>query len=140
MSDSRTGEKNHMFGKEHTEETKQKMSEAQSGEKSHNYGKTLSDEHKQKMSEALSGEKNPMYGNNHTEETKRKISEAKSGEKNTTSKRVYQYTIDGIYVNAYGSGGEAARALGKSSGSKINECARGKRPTMYGFKWSRELL
>jgi len=105
-----------------SEETKQKMSEAQAGEKAYWYGKI--------------GEKH------HTEESKQKIREAKSGEKNPKSKKVYQYNLDGTYVNDFASSGEAARALGKSRGSLISMCAggKGKRKTAYGFKWSREKL
>ena len=88
------------------------------------------------MSEAQSGEKNPMFGKTHTKESKGKISEAKSGAKNPTSKKVYQYTIDGTFVNVFGSTGEAARALEKKSGTLICECARGERKSAYGFKWS----
>ena len=150
-----------------SEETKQKMREAKSGEKNYNYGKTLSeeskqknreahigmthtDETKQKLKEANSGEKNPMYGKTgekhpkfgkeHTEETKKKQSEANSGEKNHASKKVYQYTIDGTYVDEYDSSGEATRALGKTYGTNISACARGDCKTAYGFKWSREKL
>jgi hypothetical protein len=64
----------------------------------------------------------------------------KTGEKNPNSKKVYQYTLDGTYVDSYDSGGEAARALGKTDGSPINMCARGDCKTAYGFKWSREKL
>ena len=42
MSEAISGEKHHFYGKEHTEETKQKMSEAQKG-------KTLSDETKNEI-------------------------------------------------------------------------------------------
>ncbi|AGE53183.1 GIY-YIG catalytic domain-containing endonuclease [Paramecium bursaria Chlorella virus Fr5L] len=138
------------IGMSHTEETRQKMKEAQTG-------KTLSDEHKQKMKEAKTGEKNHMFGKEHTEESKKKMSDAHAGktqseetkqklskamtsEKNHASKKVYQYTIDGIYVDEFASSGEAARALGKTYGSSISKCARGKLPSAYGFKWSRELL
>ncbi|AGE57917.1 GIY-YIG catalytic domain-containing endonuclease [Paramecium bursaria Chlorella virus NW665.2] len=124
-------------------ESKQKMSKSKSGEKNHNYGKT--------------GEKHYLYGKEHTEETKKKISEAmsgkmlsektkkkmsdaKSGEKNYKSKKVYQYTLDGAYVDDFASSGEAARALGKTDKSSIGKCARGKRPSAYGFKWSCEKL
>lgn len=86
------------------------------------------------------GEKHPMFGKEHTEETKKKMSDAKSGEKHHNSKRVYQYTLDGTYVDEYGSSGEAARALGKTGGSNICMCARGEHNTMYGFKWSYEKL
>ncbi|AGE57999.1 GIY-YIG catalytic domain-containing endonuclease [Paramecium bursaria Chlorella virus NW665.2] len=122
LREANLGEKNPMFGKEHTEETKQKMSEA-------HVGKTLSEETKQKISEAMSGK---ML----SEKTKQKISEALSGEKNHNSKKVYQYNLDGTYVDEYASCGEAARALEKSSGSLISMCAHGKRPSAYGFKWS----
>jgi group I intron endonuclease len=123
-----------------SEETKKKISEAQTGENNNMFGKEHTEETKQKMSEAKSGEKHPMYGKTHTEETKQKMSEAKTGEKHHASKKVYQYTLDGTYVDSYGSFGEAARAIGKTDGSYIGLCAGGKRKKAYGFKWSRELL
>ena len=129
MSEAKTGEKHPMYGKEHTEETKKKMSDAHTG-------KEHIEESKQKTSEALSGEKHPMYGKEHTEESKQKMSEAKTGEKNSNSKKVYQYKLDGTYVNEFYSSGEAARALEKNNGSKIRSCACGDRKTAYGFKWS----
>ncbi|AGE52917.1 GIY-YIG catalytic domain-containing endonuclease [Paramecium bursaria Chlorella virus CZ-2] len=123
-----------------SEESKQKMSDAQSGEKHHMFGKEHTEKSKQKMSGAKSGEKCYMFGKEHTEETKKKQSEANSGEKNSTSKKVYKYTLDGTYVDSYASGGEAARALGKTYGTWISACARGDRKDAYGFKWTRELL
>ncbi|AGE58061.1 GIY-YIG catalytic domain-containing endonuclease [Paramecium bursaria Chlorella virus NW665.2] len=138
-------------GKTLTDEHKQKLSEALTGENNynhgktcenhHNYGKKHADESKQKMSEAKSGEKNHMYGKTLSDETKQKMSEAMSGVKNHASKKVYQYTIDGTYVDEFGSFGEAARSLNKSyGGSYIGLCAKGKRKDAYGFKWSQELL
>jgi hypothetical protein len=53
-----------------------------SGVKHHMYGKHHSDETKQKMSEARKGRK-PTLGMKHTEETKRKISAAGIGRHNT---------------------------------------------------------
>ncbi|HEA46424.1 MAG TPA: DUF559 domain-containing protein [Candidatus Pacearchaeota archaeon] len=53
------GEKNPMFGKHHSEKTRQKMSEA---------------------SKPRNGEKNPFFGKKHSEETKKKISESNKGE------------------------------------------------------------
>ena len=47
-------------------ESKQKLSESKMGDKNHMYGKTLSEESKKKMSEAKTGEKNPMYEKTHT--------------------------------------------------------------------------
>jgi len=169
ISESKTGEKNHWYGKTHTEETKQKMSEAQLGEKSHWYGKmhteeikqkiseallgkTASDETKQKMSEAQLGEKHPMWGKHHTDETKQKMSEAqlgkttsdetrqkmseaKRGEKNYRSKRVYQYDLDGNFMDSFASCGDANRHL-KKNGAGVRKCAREYQETAYGFKWS----
>ncbi|AGE53104.1 GIY-YIG catalytic domain-containing endonuclease [Paramecium bursaria Chlorella virus Fr5L] len=109
-----------------SQETKKKISEALSGEKNPNYGRT--------------GEKAYWYGKEHIEETKKKIKEANSGEKNTMSKKVYQYTLDDMYVDEFASSGEAAQALEKTDGTMIRKCARGKRPSAYGFKWSREKL
>ncbi|ABT14019.1 hypothetical protein MT325_M465L [Paramecium bursaria chlorella virus MT325] len=167
MKEAKTGEKHPMFGKEHTEESKQKMREANSGEKNPMFGKEHIEETKQKISEAKIGEKNPMYGKigekNHfygkehteeskkkmsdahtgktlSEETKKKLSKAISGEKNHASKKVYQYTIGGIYVDDFGSCGEAARSLGKTDGSNISKCAHDKLKSAYGFKWSHEKL
>ena len=72
MSEAKKGEKHPLYGKQLSEETKQKMS------KSHK-GKTSSEETKQKLSKSISGEKHPLYGKHHSDETKRKMSEAKKG-------------------------------------------------------------
>jgi len=116
-----------------SQETKKKISKSLTG-------KTLSDETKKKMSKARTGEKHPMYGKIHANKSKQKMSESKTGKKNHASKRVYQYTLDGKYINSFDSSGEAARALGKSDGSFISMCARGKRKSANGFKWSHEKL
>ena len=63
-------------------ETRAKLSEIRSGEGNPMYGKQWSDEDKQRISKsvskAITGEGNPMYGKQHTEETKNKISEKHS--------------------------------------------------------------
>lgn len=51
LGKSKLGNTN-MLGKQHSEETKKKMSEAQQGEKSHMYGKHHSEEMKKKLSES----------------------------------------------------------------------------------------
>jgi group I intron endonuclease len=90
------GEDNHMFGKHHTEETKQKISEkligVMSGEKNPMYGVHLevSEGTRKKISESLTGlmvgEKNPMYGKPAanrgkpmSEESKKKLSKSLTG-------------------------------------------------------------
>ena len=72
MSIAKSGEKNNMYGKTHSDATKRKMSKAKKGKK-------LSAEHRAKMCEALSGENNPMYGKTHSAEVKAKMSAAKKG-------------------------------------------------------------
>jgi group I intron endonuclease len=96
--------------------------------------KPKSKEHNKKNSEAHLGEKNPFYGKKHTEETNQKNREANSGENNPNSKIVYQYDIDGIFINSFESSGEAGRHLEKD-GSYIRRCAR-KSKIAYNFKWS----
>lgn len=75
MSAIKVGERNGMFGRNQTEETRRKI-----GEKNSN----PSEETKKKMREAQKGENNPkgMLGKKHSEEVKDKISNAKKGEKN----------------------------------------------------------
>lgn len=128
-------------GKTLTEETKQKISESMSGENNPNFGKTGENSHmfgkthnegtKQKMSK--SQRKRTM-----SEESKQKIRESMSGEKNHQSRRVYQYTPDGIFMCSFGTAEEAAQCLDKKTTSSISACARGvpKYKTAYGFKWS----
>jgi hypothetical protein len=64
-SKQRTGKGNHRFGK--------------TGNQSALYGRQLSDEHKEKLSVAFKGEKNPMHGQSRTQEVKDKISQKKRG-------------------------------------------------------------
>ena len=79
LSESRLGERNHMFGKTvvHTKETKEKMSESRLGEKNHMFGKKHTEQAIQEMIEAKVGEKNPFFGKNHSEESKQRMKEVK---------------------------------------------------------------
>ena len=69
MAKAHKGEKNPMFGKHLSEESKKKLSDAKKG-------KHLSEEHKRKLSDALKGEKNHNYGKQFSDETRKKMSEA----------------------------------------------------------------
>ena len=66
------GDKNPMYGKHLSDETRAKISAALRG-------KTLSEEHKARMSAAFRGENNPMYGKHHTDETRVRMSVAQLG-------------------------------------------------------------
>ena len=116
------------LGKNLSEETKQKMREAQ-------LGKMHSEETKQNISESKKGEKHPMYGKTHTEESKQKMSEAKQGDKHHNSKQVHRYDLDGIFIDSFGSCGEAARYLKKTKPT-ICACANGNRSSAHKYKWS----
>ncbi|AGE60159.1 GIY-YIG catalytic domain-containing endonuclease [Acanthocystis turfacea Chlorella virus WI0606] len=118
-------------GGKRCEEVKKKMSDAKKGDNHHFYGKAHTNEHKQNLSNAVYGENNPFYGHTHTYDTRQKMSE-----NHPASKKVYQYTINGTFVKSFVSSGEAARSLNKKRGNNIRECANGKCPTAYGFKWS----
>ena len=70
----RTGENHPMYGKHHSEESKQKQSEIMKGK--------------------YIGENHPFYGKKHSEETKQKISEVIKGKNNPKAKRVAQYDLN----------------------------------------------
>jgi hypothetical protein len=126
-----------------SEETKQKIRKAR-------LGTTRNKETKQKLREAHLGKKQSKI-------TIQKKREAILGEKHYKSKRIYQYNIDGIFIDSFGSCGEAARHLKEKYGSiidkdvqgslkiiygsSIGRCARGVKgyKTAYGFKWSYDM-
>ena len=66
-----------------------------------------------------------------------------TGEKHSRSKRVYQYDLDGNFINSFGSSREAARQVtgNEANNSHIGVCARahGKHKTAYEFKWSYDM-
>lgn len=119
------GEKNGMYGKIHSEETKQKISSSRKNK--------------------LVGSENPFYGKHHSEESKEKISKNNKGKK--TSKEVVQKiaeknmkkvcqinTTTNEIINIYNSIKEAAELLNLDRGS-ISKCCNGKRKSVGGFKW-----
>lgn len=50
-------------------------------------------------------------------------------------KRLYQYTLDGVFVNSYETARDAARLLGYNAGH-ISECCNGNRKQANGYRWS----
>ena len=69
ISEALKGENHPMYGKHHTEETRQKMSEAKKGKKH-------TEEWRIKISEALKGKPSPRKGVTLSEETRQKMREA----------------------------------------------------------------
>ena len=106
----------------------------------HNKRKKLSKETKLKMSKSrkglLAGNKNPMYGRHETNPAYGKF-----GKEHPASKVVYQYTINGEFVNKWDSMTEAVKSLGKTQRevTHITACCNGRSKTAFGYVWKREL-
>ena len=105
--DIKVGENNPFYGKQHSSETRKRMSESKKGKPAHNKGIPMTDEQKLKISESRKGEKNWCYGQKmlpqtreallkavkgvpKSEEHKRKISETLTGKKHTTEQNEKQ--------------------------------------------------
>lgn len=93
LSSSNRGKNNPMYGKHHSEETKQKLSESNkgkhnnSGENNPFYGKHHSEETKTKISIANSGLNHSFYGKHFSEEHKSKLSQSNKGKHNTAGEK-----------------------------------------------------
>lgn len=134
---SLSGEKNGMYGKHHSEETKQKLREMFSGENGPMFGKHHTEETKKKISEShkgkYSGENNPFYGKAHTDETKEKI---RNAAKNRTDnkKSVVQLDDFGNLIKEWSSITDAWQTLGICRTS-IPHCLNGKQKHAGGYCW-----
>jgi len=113
LSEANLGENHPFFGQKHSDETLRKMSEAN---KRIMLGKNHSDETLRKMSEAQKGENNSMFGKNHSAETRKRMSDAKLGQARPEGSGIPCQKIE-VFDNknnqatAYDSISEAARAL-----------------------------
>jgi hypothetical protein len=89
ISEKYSGEKNPFYGKNHSEETINKLKhlaqnrspETNKKIADKNRNKIISNDIRLKISNATKGEKNHFFGKKHTEETKKKISEKAMGRK-----------------------------------------------------------
>lgn len=108
-------------------------------------GTTLGYKHSEESKRKISrkGEAHPMFGKKHTEESLRKIRiKSTLGRKydkdsdfvKNRSKRVLQFSKDGIFIKEWSSGKEAARAL-EIGNVHISNCCHEKRKSAYGFLW-----
>ena len=109
------------LGRKHTEETRLKMSESAKGRK-------FTAEHIAKLPQNQKGKFRPKA----SEATKIKQS-LNSGK----SKVVYQYTMNGMFIDEYRNVSEAQRCLGIKN---ISSAALGKIPSSGGFKWRYDKL
>lgn len=58
-----------------------------------------------------------------------------TGYKSQDGKEVHQYTMEGTYIQSFGSGGDGARAVNGSQGS-LNQVLQGMRKSHKDFRWS----
>lgn len=150
ISEALKGMKHPMFGKHHSEESKKKISDAHKGKPGHNKGKPMSEEQKKKLSFARKGIPSPNKGKHLSEDYKKKISDSKKGKmvgdknpfygkhhteefKKKISKKVLQFTLDGVFIREWESTMECGR--NGFSQSAVCECCQGKRKSAYGFLW-----
>lgn len=115
-SEAHKGERHHLFGKHHSEETKRKIGKANSGTNHYNFGKHIifSKEHKANMSEAHKGK--PL-----SEEHKKRVGEGHN-------KKVKCIEIEKIYSSLK----QASEDL-KIDRSGISKVCLGKRKTISGY-------
>lgn len=121
------GENNGMYGKKHSEESKQKMREASTG-------KHPSEKTREKMKKSHIGNKNSMYGKCHSEETKQKISKTNKGMNNPKSQKVNQYDLNDVLIKTWDFIKLAGETLGIQP-QNISRCCRTGKGTAGGFKW-----
>lgn len=119
-------------GHKHTNETKRKISLQKKGKKLNpEAGKRMSitrtgkkchtKERKEFLSEKWSGSGNPAFG--------------KHGSKSKSSKKVAQYTLEGIFMKEHGSIIEASQ-ITNTCKTSISGCCNGKLKTAGNYKWS----
>lgn len=94
----RSGEQNGMYGRHHTEETKEYLRSLRIGKSPGNKGKPLNPEQYAKFMEHIrnrdiTGKNNPFYGKTHTKESRDKIRSSASGR---VSSRRKSLSIDGV--------------------------------------------
>jgi len=123
LSRALSGENNPNYGMPRTEKTKLKISNATRGEKNHNYGKHLSEETRKKLSEIRSGENHYFYGKHHSEETKLKISKSRTGYSPSQATRQKLSESRKGENNAF---------YGKRHTEKTKQLMRGENNYMYG--------
>lgn len=111
MKESLSGNKNPFFGKNHTQETKDKISHSRKNR--------------------FCGEQNPFFNKRHTRETRQKISQKK---KERGGIPIVQMTKTGDFIKIWEHATLAGKNLGISP-SSIRECCKGIRKSIGGYIW-----
>ena len=134
MSEARKGqmigENNPFYGKQHSQETKNKISKNHanvSGKNNPNYGKHISENQKEKLRQINTGKIK-------SKETKNKISSAMKGKNNPKAKMVIQYDKQGKIIKIWDYAKQAGEELGINTNG-ITKCCRGEGKSAGGFCW-----
>ena len=142
MSEVERGEKNHFYGKHHSEETKRKISEAKKGkllgENNPNYGKKHTKEVREKISERVKmvfAERGcPNLGRRQSEETKQKLREFHKGKwvggKSPRAKKVLCVETNEVFNSLV----EASEFIGRKV-SSLHSAVSGRSKTCGGYRW-----
>lgn len=141
-----SGEKNGMYGKHHTEETKALLSYWAEFIRDNSVYRT--EDFKKKMSDLTSGEKNGMYGKHHTEESKKKMSinskgktsgekngmYGKKGDKAINGKKIEMYDENFNLIRTFNAKTAVLEFLGLKGHTQLNKAI--KNSTLYkGYYW-----
>jgi len=128
-------------GKRHTEESKKKMSDSRKGEKSHLYGKRPLKETCVKISNTKKGtfvgELNPFYGMKHSKEARVKMSKSHNDvslSKNPRARVIIMFNKDDEQINEFGTLKEAALFKGCNVSTMRRNC-KGIYKDGNGFIW-----
>jgi hypothetical protein len=82
ISEGQLGEKNHFYGRTHSDKTKAQIGKKNSGTYEEKYGEEKANLIRAKISESQIGEKNHFYGKTHTSESRAKLGRDMNGENN----------------------------------------------------------
>lgn len=142
MSEIEQGEKNHFYGKHHSDETKRRISEAKKGkhvgENNPNYGKKHSEEIRKKISEQLKSfyaeNGHSSLGKHHSEETKQKIRDFHKGRwvggKSPRAKKVLCVETGEVFNSLV----EAAESINRKV-SSLHSAVSGRSNRCGGYHW-----